>query len=202
MKLDLSEAFTTGRCTDVNPRAENHGDEKVMAFDFGITFDAPNTILDAFHPKLRTALFWDELGDRGQATVDGVPETLPNYLFPQLSMPLKWDAQLSGYTFEVDYGLGDETSNIELQGCKVGKFKITPKEGGSVNITLQVQASMGGITDEAMGLLVVLPSKPTIQFKLTPPEIDPDLVPEPQEEPRDTRQTPAEALAAQLGLES
>lgn len=168
MRLDLSQSFTTGRCTDVNLRPEFHGEDRVMAMDFSITFDASNDILDIFHPKLRAALFWNEAGDKGQASVEGVPETLPNYLFPQLGA-FKWEAQLSGYTFEVDYGMGDETSNIELTSCKVGKFKLTPKEGGSVNVALQVQASTDPLTAEDKGLLQDLPAKPTIQFKLTPP---------------------------------
>lgn len=200
MRLDLSQALTTGRCTNVNVRPENHGDEKVTALDFSINFDAPNTILDAFHPKLREALFWDEAGDQGQATVDGVPATLPNFMFTHLELPLKWDRQLSGYKMEIDYGLGDEESNIEIPGCKVGKFKLTPKEGGSVNVAMQVQASTESLSAEQKGQLTDLPTKPTIQFRLTPPEVDESDGVEQQEAPNDTRQTPAQALAAQLGI--
>jgi hypothetical protein len=198
MKLDLSQALTTGRCTNVNVRPENHGEEKVTALDFSINFDAPNTILDAFHPKLREALFFDEAGTNGQSSVDGVPEVLPNFMFVHLELPLKWDAQLSGYKLEIDYGLGDEDSNIEIPGCKVGKFKLTPKEGGSVNVGLQVQASTESLSAEQKGQLMDLPTKPTMQFRLTPPDVEEEE--QREEEPVDTRQTPAQALAAQLGI--
>lgn len=42
------------KLNSVNPRAEKHGTENVMAADLGFTVKVANGVLSEFHPKLRT----------------------------------------------------------------------------------------------------------------------------------------------------
>lgn len=174
MKFELS-ALTKGKCTHVNFRPENHGDEAQMAVDINVNFNLPNTALDMFDPELRRALYFSQAGDNGHTDIDGVDKVLPNFRFPSLKVPFGWEAQLTGFTLEIDYGLGDEgDSNLRLEMCKVGKFKLTPAEGGTVNIACQIQNNTDQLDTDMCGKLSGLALAPYIELRLIAPEVAPE----------------------------
>lgn len=171
MKFELP-ALTKGKCTHVNFRPENHGDEPQMAVDINVNFNLPNTALDMFDPELRKALYFSQAGDNGQTDIEGVDKILPNFKFPNLKVPFGWEAALTGFTLEIDYGLGDEgDSNLRLEMCKVGKFKLTPAEGGTVNIACQIQNNTDQLDTDMCGKLSGLALAPYIELRLIAPEV-------------------------------
>lgn len=182
MKFELP-ALTKGKCTHVNFRPENHGDEPQMAVDINVNFNLPNTALDMFDPDLRRALYFSQAGDNGQTDIDGVDKVLPNFRFPSLKVPFGWEAALTGFTLEIDYGLGDEgDSNLRLEMCKVGKFKLTPAEGGTVNIACQIQNNTDQLDTDMCGKLSGLALAPYIELRLIAPEVVPENAGGPDED--------------------
>lgn len=155
MSFEL-EDFTTVKLTNMNPRKELHGPERVMAVDLNFTLDAPNSILSQFDGGLLSAVYCKtEAGESDQDELDGVePVTsLPNLRFPKMA-PIKWDAKHAGYSLCIDYGLGGD-GNIELEGCEVGKFVLDCKEGGTVEVKFQVQCAVG-LTERIVGKLALM----------------------------------------------
>lgn len=155
MAFELEE-FSTVKLTNMNPRKELHGPERVMAVDLNFTLDAPNSILSQFDGGLLSAVYYKtEASVSDQDDLEGVePATnLPNLRFPKMS-PIKWDAKHAGYTLCMDYGLG-EKGNLELEGCEVGKFVLDCKEGGTVEVKFQVQCAVG-LTERIVGKLALM----------------------------------------------
>jgi hypothetical protein len=72
-----------------------------------------------------------------------------------------------GWTLAVDHGI-DETDPITLGGCKVDKFRITPSEGGSVDIAFRVGSNDVDATEA--GLLCSHLGQ-SISFTLKAPEV-------------------------------
>ena len=132
-------------------RAATEGTDINLSFDPGI-----DTRIKGLDLK---AVTLDELLD----------QVLPNLRFPKLGLPLKWDDSGKGYFLEIDYGLGPDESNIELDLCTVGEFRITPKEGGTVEIKYRVQVSGSPLTEKVCGKLASLIQQ-EVKIMLTPPK--------------------------------
>lgn len=120
--------------------------------------------------KLREALYFRSETTEAQGEIDGVDQVLPNKRFAQLQ-PLAWDLELTGCKVVVDYGLGDDVSNVELCDCKVNQFRIDPKEGGTVELTFRVQTS--NLPTGALDKLSTKLGHET-QIVLTRPEVKPE----------------------------
>lgn len=169
MKFEI-EDFAAVKLNSANFRSQLHGEEHVPAVDLGFTMDAPNTILSYFDGWLLTALYYCSAASSGQKVIDGVDQVLPNLRFPKLATPIKWNDSGKGYYLEVDYGLGPDESNIELDLCTVGGFHITPKEGGTVELKFRVQVSGSPLTEKVCGKLASLIQQ-EVKIKLLPPEV-------------------------------
>lgn len=163
------EEFAPAKLNSVNLRSEVHGEKHVPAVDLSFTQDVPNTVLSYFDGALLSALYYCSAASSGQAEIEGVPQILPNLRFPKLGLPLKWEDSGKGYFLEVDYGLGPDESNIELDLCTVGEFRITPREGGTVEIKFRVQASGEQLTEKVFGKLASLIQQ-EVKIQLTPPK--------------------------------
>lgn len=168
MKFAIEE-FATAKLNSANFRSELHGEEHVPAVDLGFTQDVPNTILSYFDGFLLSALYYCSAASSGQKVIDGVDQVLPNLRFPKMVTPIKWNDSGKGYYLEVDYGLGPDESNIELDLCTVGGFQITPKEGGTVELKFRVQVSGSPLTEKVCGKLASLIQQ-EVKIKLLPPE--------------------------------
>ncbi len=171
MKFELL-TMTKGKCTNVNFKPQKHGDQDVMAVYLNVNFDLPNGVLDMFDPRLRTKIYFSRDDDAGQLVVTGVDQILPNLNFPFME-PFGWATEMTGCSIDVDYGLGQEgDSNLWLEGCKVCKFKVTPKEGGTVNVALQIQNATDQLTTDMCGKLSGLFLVPFIELRIIPPAVE------------------------------
>lgn len=163
--------FTSVMLNHTNSRMQKHGEENVPALDLAITLTATNHMLDLIHHALRPTLFCAQ-GAQGrqptQAEMDLPVDDLPNVRFPHLDYPVKYDSMLVGYTLTVDYGRGGE-SNLRLKTCDIKTFKITPIEGGSVEVKFTVQCA-DGIDERIVGKLSML-QQSEISITLDGPEI-------------------------------
>jgi len=122
----------------VNCRAENHGEDKVLAIDMKFAAKLSNEVLIEFDPSLKSFLFKE--ADAGQAELSLEDATRLSALrFPNMGS-VGWKADLEGYAFKLHYGAGGK-SDVKLIDCKVNNFRLTPQEGGSVEVSFRVQAN-------------------------------------------------------------
>jgi hypothetical protein len=124
------------KLASVNPRAENHGDEKKPAVDLKFETTCASDVLIPFHPELRATVF--KKPDQPDLLNQDDEPGLTALRFPSLG-PLKWDWEGVNYNLTVDYGLGGD-SDIELEDCKVDGVRFEPLNGGSVTVTFRVIA--------------------------------------------------------------
>lgn len=164
-----NEDFAPVKLNSASFRSELHGEAHVPAVDLSFTQDVPNTVLSYFDGALLSALYYCSAASSGQTAIEGVDQVLPNLRFPKLGLPLKWDDSGKGYYLEIDYGLGPDESNIELDLCTVGEFRITPKEGGTVELKYRVQVSGSPLTEKVCGKLASLIQQ-EMKIKLLPPQ--------------------------------
>lgn len=123
---------TAARITNVNSRAESHGQEKKPAADLKLFVHLPNKELRQFDKTLRE-LFYTET-TKGQ--VDAIDLTQIRY--PKIRFPIMWEDEVVGATVTVHQGIGPD-SDIKIEGAIVGKFQIEPLEGGSVGVGFSCQ---------------------------------------------------------------
>jgi hypothetical protein len=180
----------------VNIRSEAFGKDFRPAVDLKMSVDIPNTSLEVFDSALLAALYFKAKPEEQQAgaqeTLEGVDpiSDVPNLRLPKLVPPLKWNAELSGYTLTIDYGAGGK-SNIVMAGCLVNSFALEPKEGGTVNVQFRVQCNKD-LTEKILGKLATLVQH-DVWITLEAPEEEPQL-------PNvDGQQSPEDALAATGG---
>lgn len=127
-------------------RVERHGDQPKPAVTLGLQITAPNTILDTLAPGLRQALY---KAAEGQEQLPGVEESTP-LLRAQGVGSMSLDKTLEGWTVVIEHGI-DDTSAIRLGKAKIDGFKVTPKEGGSVELAFRIGSS--ALDEYAAGLL-------------------------------------------------
>ncbi len=127
---------TQVRLTNVNPRAELHGDEHHIALDLSISANLSGDVLKMFSGELRYFLY--KKPDDPDLAEQADPEAATQPRFPKMS-PIKWDFEGSGYKVTIDYGLGGD-SDIGLHDCKVDKFVFDPQNGGTVATSFRIIA--------------------------------------------------------------
>lgn len=119
---------------NLNLRTEMHGDQRESAIDIAFEFDSANNLLFKLHPDLR-AIFY-----RADATKDAVtPDHMPHLRLPLLG-PVSWDVEIPRTRLRV-HDVDDESHDVLLGGGRTNKFKLTMKEGGTVNWKFRVQFS-------------------------------------------------------------
>lgn len=178
---------TTVTLAKVNLRKEHHGDQLVQAVDLNLGLNIQNTDMEAFAPGLCSALYHNRAADTGQQQIEGVPETLPNLRFPRLNGGKfaigDKKNKLSGYELLIEYGLGDELSNMAFDVCRVCNIKIETLEGGTVHLSWQVQYSGDRLDVATCGKLASMECD-EITIQLIPPAVPvPDEPEEPMENP-------------------
>jgi hypothetical protein len=158
--FDLSQ---TVKLANLNPRAEKHGEDTKPALDLKIEATCQSSVLIHFHHELRQHLFKkDENPDLVDQVTEGDGLTVLRY--PKMGA-IKWDWEGTGYTAEVDYGLGGE-SNIVLHDVKIDHFTIEAMNGGSVSLCFRIIAHPDA---EDVGKLCEFIQR-DIELVLTPPE--------------------------------
>lgn len=161
---------TKSKLSSVNVRSEKHGKELVPAVDMKITVDSSNSILDKFHPDLKSSFYFKaEVADDEQDELDGIdPVTdMPNLRFAKLEGPFKYETTGAGYGLEIDFGLGGD-SNLRFHNVEVNNFAFACKEGGTVEVSFRAQVVN---PDESLiGKLATLVQH-EIDIVLTAPEV-------------------------------
>jgi hypothetical protein len=158
------------RCTvtNVNVRAEKHGDDTVIACDVNLRADVAADVLDVFAPGLRAWIYREAKprDDRQAELIEGGLEQTPigaELRFEGVLEPLRFKRELASY--EVVIAWGETESSlfprgsvvIELEDAKLHKFMIEPKAGGTCELSLQVQCRQ--LDDEGRGHLTGLIQK-------------------------------------------
>lgn len=131
MAFELTDA--AAKLSSVTPRTERHGDDEVFAISLGFKLTTANTILDRLNPTLRDALY---KAVEGQEVLPGVDATTP-LLRTRAIDSLSLGACFEGWTLTIPHGI-DEDQPIKIGNARVDKFKVTPHEGGSVDLTFRV----------------------------------------------------------------
>lgn len=159
--------------TNVNPRAELHGDEHQIAVDLSIRANLSGEILKQFSAELRDFLY--KKPDDPDLAEQGDPDSPTQPRFPKMGA-IKWDFEGTGYKVTVDYGIGGD-SDIVLHDCKVDKFVFDPQNGGTVVTSFRIIAHPD---TDLVGLLcdriqqdieiTIEPPAPTTAAELFPPK--------------------------------
>jgi hypothetical protein len=158
MNFELKEV-TEVLLSNINIRRELHGDEHVIAVDLSMTKEGGNELLNLIDPAIRTALYHNAAADKGQEALPEVLAVLPNLRLPKLSnQKFTWGGKdkYKGYRLILDYGLGPDQSNVDLDECTVGGFRFETKEGGTVVLSWLVQYAGELLTEEVRGRLTGL----------------------------------------------
>lgn len=150
---------------NLNPRAEIHGPDKVLAVDLSISFKASNDVLSEFDPYLKAAFYTK--GDAAQGELIDDANYLPTLKFPLLHA-LKWEKEYAGYELIVHLGLGGKNSDVEMIECQVDNFKFDLQDGGSVITSFRVIAHP---QEKDLGKLCALIQQ-EIEVTLLPPEAE------------------------------
>ena len=145
MIFELPDATDCTLDTMTN-RVEKHGDDDVPAVSFGLKCEAANTILDRISTTLRGAIYTKH---NDQPQLDGIEAVTPNLRSKDIEV-VTVAGCFAGWTLTVDHGI-NEHEPISFGGCKVDKFKVEPKEGGTVELSLRIGTS--DIDAERLGII-------------------------------------------------
>ena len=80
---------------------------------------------------------------------------------------LHWNHDLTGYTLVIDHGMGGK-SNLEIKDVQLSAFRIEPKEGGTV--TLSLLAESQDVPEKTFGKLATLKNR-EVKITLAPPVV-------------------------------
>ena len=129
----------TAKLTSVNPRAEIHGADRVMAADLKFEIKVPNDVLSEFDPSLKSALYRkpDESDSQAELAIDD-PGYLSKLKFPMMGA-IKWNKEFAGDELVVHYGVSGR-DDIALTAKAVDNFRFDCQDGGTVNVSFRVIA--------------------------------------------------------------
>lgn len=165
-----TEPFTLNRdrvkFSHLNIRTEKHGDQDVTAIDLKFEMDTANNLLSKLDGGLRAALY---RADENRELFES--EHMPALRFPALGPAFNWALELKRVALTLH---NDDGADIVLRGGKAGKFKIEPKEGGTVHWEFKVQFSEPDSKDIA-SLSSVLMESILISLQIEAEEESPDL---------------------------
>jgi hypothetical protein len=137
----------------------------------------PNAALDMFDPALRALLYSKAAVSekvRKQAAIEGVDEVSDT---PALTptganlATLSWGQEQSGCTMAIDYGLGDERSNIVLRDGTAKGFKITLEDGGAIKVVHHFHAPVDTLSAEQLGKLHLMHQR-DVKVTLVVPKVE------------------------------
>lgn len=127
---------TEAHVASVANRTEKHDDDDVPAVRLTLQIEAANTLLDCIDPSIRQALY---KAVEGQDQLPGVEPTTPVLRCNSFGT-IELDRTHEGWTLEIDQGI-DEAEPMTFTGCKVDKFRVEAKQGGSVVLRLRIGTS-------------------------------------------------------------
>jgi hypothetical protein len=128
--------MTEARVASVTNRVEKHGDDEAPAVSIGLEIVAANTLLDIIDPNLRPSLYKQVEGQDDLPGVEAATPVLRCHSFETHSLTTAHE----GWTMAVDDGI-DDTQPMLFGGCKVDKFRVDAKQGGSIELRFRVSTS-------------------------------------------------------------
>jgi hypothetical protein len=132
----FSLANQAAKLTSVNPRAEIHGNDHVMAADLKFEIKVSNDVLSEFDPSLKSSLYKKADGPQGELIHEA--GHLPCLKYPLMG-PVKWGQEYSGYETVIHYGVSG-AQDIHLIDCEVDNFRFDCQDGGTVVVSFRVIA--------------------------------------------------------------
>lgn len=161
----------TGQLTNLNLRAEKHGEENVSGADIKVAMKVSNDMLSEFHQSLKSAFYRAphagemDMVDNAQAQEGTLP--LNRLQFGNKIGGIKWNEDFVGVIATVHFGTGGK-SDIVLDDTTVDNFGFEFMEGGSVLIVFRIKC----VPDEKqIGKLAGLIGN-EIEFSLKSPDAD------------------------------
>jgi hypothetical protein len=161
---DMTEAHV---CSVTN-RVEKHGEDDKPAVSIALEITAANTLLDAIDPMLRHALYTAVEGQEQLPGVEPATPVLRCNSFEKHMLTTSHD----GWALAVDDGI-DGTAPMVFGGCKVDKFTVDPKQGGSIVLRFRVGTS--DVDADKLGKLAMHNGQ-SIWITLTAPEKPADAI--------------------------
>lgn len=142
-----------------------------MLNHLGVRITASNLLLEKLCPGFASQLYKAPEKAEGQPALDGMEPVLPLRRDNVIdSIALK--GELNGWTMVIDFGIDDDTA-ITLGSCKVDGFRVTPHEGGSVDLAMRIGTS--DIDETKAGRLAML-NRHDIVFRLLAPVKKPEAI--------------------------
>ena len=160
--------FTYARLASITARVEKHGDDDKPAVSLKLEIEAPNTLLDVIDPGIRHSLY-KAVDDQEQ--LPGVEPATPVLRCNSFEKHALTTAH-EGWTLAVDYGINEEAPMV-FGGCKVDKFAVEAKQGGSIVLSFRVGTS--DIDADKVGRLH-MHNGDDIAVTLKAPEKKPDAI--------------------------
>lgn len=159
------------KLSNMNTRVELHGEESRSAVDLDFKWETGNGCMALFAPSLRSCLYQaaePDLVDRADPT----GENMRSLRFAPLGV-IRWGAgELVGGELTFHVGVDSKRSNVVFPDVAVGKYKLEPKEGGTVVVYFQVQVHP---TEVQMGKLMKFLTDKDCTISVAPPEAPADL---------------------------
>jgi hypothetical protein len=153
--LDVVVLSQKNRQPDENPGAK-----------LTISMDLASDTLAMFDSGLRHFLFTKGNALQKQGSLDGMQTEVLTAAGREIGT-MKWQHDLIGYNLVLDLGLGTKLSNLDIADCKLSGWRITPKDGGSY--TLKVNVESADVSESAFGKLAKLKSR-DVQITITAPD--------------------------------
>ena len=127
----------TAKLSNVNLRAELHGEETKVAVDLKFEAKLRNDVLSYFDPSLKSSLYGAP-SEAMQGELIQEAGYLPTLKFPKMS-PIKWDWKCSGYEAVVNYGISGK-DDVRMIQVDVDSFKFDCQDGGTVALSFRAIA--------------------------------------------------------------
>lgn len=141
----------------------------------------PNTVLDQFDPKLREVFYGKgSPGEKAlkQSKLEGVDEVSDTPALTRTGqnlMTLPWGEEQSGCSCTIDYGTGDDRSNLSLKDGTTKGYKISLQEGGTVKVGFRFHAPIDHLSPDQIGRLHLMHQR-DVKILLEGPKVEqPDL---------------------------
>jgi hypothetical protein len=166
------ETMTKAKITDVvvlSQKNREPGANPGAALSFAL--ELSNNELAHFDGSLKSFLYTKSAASSsGQQGLDGVESVsdMPNLTKAGIKVgKFHWNEDLYGYALVIDHGIGGK-SNLDISDCIVSKFKIEPKEGGTILVDFLIESQ--DVPEKTFGKLATLKNL-EVKIALTAPEV-------------------------------
>lgn len=153
LRLELDNVTAT--LESFTSRKEKQGPERLPAATIKVSTAQNADVLAHFNPTLRAHLF-EEGQDLGGPFL--------HLRDSHMVFPLARDEEMTGCTLKIGYGVG---SPLVFEGVKVGDFRLTPHDGGTVVLGFKASFLCGEASAGKLHLL----NEEGIELTLEPAEL-------------------------------